>query len=274
MATLKEALRKKLTKKELSLLKASYDVVGDIAIIEIPQGLGKKEKLIGETILKLHKNIKVICRKMGTHSGRFRLQKLKVIAGENRKETIHRENNVQLKLNPEEVYFSVRLSNERKRICKMVRKGELILVMFSGVAPYPVVISKNTKAYQIYGIELNKKAHQYALENLRLNKANNVALFQGDVKKIVPKLYKVFDRIIMPLPKGAETYLSVALKVARKGTMIHLYMFLQDKEIAEAKDRVKEICKINTKVIKIINTVKCGQYAPFTYRVCFDIRIM
>lgn len=274
MATLKEVLKKKLTKKELSLISASYDVVGDIAIIEIPYGLGKKEKMIGETILKQHKNIKVVCKKIGIHSGRFRLQNLKVIAGENRKETIYKENNIQLKLNPEEVYFSVRLSNERKRIYKMIRKGELILVMFSGVAPYPIVIAKNTKAEQIFGIELNKKAHEYALENLKLNKVNNISLLQGDVRKMVPKLYTVFDRIIMPLPKGAETYLGVALKVARKGTMIHLYMFLQDKEIPAAKKKIKEICKINTKEIKIIDTVKCGQYAPFTYRVCFDIRIM
>jgi len=274
MATLKEVLRNKLNKKELSLLKTSYDIVGDIAIVEIPYGLGKKEKLIGETILKNHKNIKVVCKKAGIHSGRYRLQKLKVIAGEKRKETIYKENNVELKLNPEEVYFSVRLSTERKRVAKLVRKGEQVLVMFSGVAPYPVVIAKNSKAAYICGVELNKKAHEYALENLKLNKTKNVAIFQGDVKKVVPKLYKVFDRIIMPLPKGAENYLGVALKAARKGTMIHLYMFLQDKEIAEAKDMIKEICKVNAKTIKIVNTEKCGQYAPYTYRVCFDIRIM
>jgi len=274
MATLKEALKKKLTKKELSLFTKSYDVVGDIVIVEIPHGLGKKEKFIGETILNIHKNIKVVCKKVGIHSGRFRLQKLKIIAGENRKETIYKENNVQLKLNPEEVYFSVRLSNERKRISKLIRKRELILVMFSGVAPYSVVIAKNTKAAQIFGVELNKKAHQFALENLKLNKIDNVSLFQGDVRKIVPKLYKVFDRIIMPLPKGAKNYLDVALKVARKGTMIHFYDFLQDKEIPSKKKEIKETCKRNTKDIKIIDIVKCGQYAPYTYRVCFDIRIM
>jgi len=274
MATLRDILSKKLTKKELSSLKTSYDVVGDIAILEIPPGLRKKEKIIGETVLKLHKNIKVVCKKAGIHSGRFRLQKLKIIAGDKRKETIYRENNVQLKLNPEEVYFSVRLSNERKRIAKLIRKKELVLVMFSGIAPYPIVIARNSKAAQIYGVELNKKAHSYALENLKLNKVNNVFLFQGDVRRIVPKLYKVFDRIVMPLPKGADTYLDVALKVARKGTMIHLYDFLQEKEISGKRDKIREICKINTKQIKIINTEKCGQYSPYTYRVCFDIRVM
>ncbi len=274
MTTLKEALKKKLTKKELSLLSTSYDVVGDMAIIDIPYGLGKKEKTIGETLLKLNRHINVVCKKQGIHSGRFRTQKLKIIAGEKRKKTIYKENNAQFKLNPEEVYFSVRLSNERKRIYKMIKKGELILVMFSGVAPYPVVISKNTKANEIYGVELNKKAHKYALENVKLNKAKNVRLFQGDVRKIVPKLYKVFDRIIMPLPKSAETYLGVALKVSGKGTIIHLYLILNEADVLKTKDNIKEICKKNAKTVKIMDIVKAGQYSPYTFRFCFDIRVM
>ena len=274
MVTLKEALKKKLTKEELSLLQSSFDVVGDIAILEIPRGLGKKERIIGDMILELKKNIKVVCKKQGIHSGKYRLQKLKIIAGEKRKETIYKENNVQFKLNPEEVYFSARLSNERKRISSLIKKGEIILVMFSGVAPYPIVIAKNTKAEEIFAVELNKKAHKYALENIKLNKIENVHLFQGDVRKTVPKIYKVFDRIIMPLPKSAETYLDVAIKEARKGTMIHLYLILNEDEVSAMKDKIKEICKINTKQIKIIDVVKAGQYSPYTYRYCFDIRVM
>jgi tRNA (guanine37-N1)-methyltransferase len=274
MVKLKEVLKKKLTKKELSLLKTSYDVVGDIAIVEIPYGLGKKEKSIADTILKEHKNINVVCKKVGIHSGKFRLQKLKIIGGEKRKETIHKENNAQLKLNPEDVYFSVRSGTERKRIASLVKKGEEVLVMFSGVAPFPIVISKNSNASKIYAVELNKKAHKYALENLKLNRIKNVELFQGDVRKLVPKLYKVFDRIIMPLPKSAETYLDVALKVSRKGTMIHLYVFLQENEITEMKDKIKDMCKANAKDVKIIHVEKCGQYSPYTYRMCFDIRVL
>jgi tRNA (guanine37-N1)-methyltransferase len=41
---LKESLKGKLTKKELESLKTSFDVIGDVAIIEIPDELKKKEK--------------------------------------------------------------------------------------------------------------------------------------------------------------------------------------------------------------------------------------
>jgi len=44
MVTLRQALEKKLTKKEREKLISSYDVLGSIAIIEIPPELEKKEK--------------------------------------------------------------------------------------------------------------------------------------------------------------------------------------------------------------------------------------
>ena len=49
-----------MTAKEIENLITSFDLVGDIAIIEIPGELKKKEKIIAKTLLGLHKNIKVV----------------------------------------------------------------------------------------------------------------------------------------------------------------------------------------------------------------------
>ena len=274
MAKLRDALADKLTEKEISLLKSSYDVVGDVAILEIPEQLKKKEKIIAQELLNLNKNIKVVCKKTGIHKGAFRLQKLKHLLGEKRKTTIYKENNVRLNLNPEKVYFSVRLSTERKRIYESVKPGESILVMFSGSGVYPIVISKNTKAKEIYGIEINPYAHKIAIENIELNKIKNVKLLKGDVRKVVPKLKKKFDRILMPLPKDAENFLETALIAAKKGTIINFYDFAQEKEFENRKKLVIDICKKLGRKIEILNLVKCGQYAPFTYRICIDFKIL
>ncbi|MAG50807.1 hypothetical protein CL621_04185, partial [archaeon] len=84
----------------------------------------------------------------------------------------------------------------------------------------------------------------------------------SDVRKVVPKFGKKFDRILMPLPKGAKTYLDLALKVIKSKGIIHLYMFLQEDEIK----------RIKLKGFKILRRVKCGQYSPRLYRVCLDIQ--
>jgi len=272
--TLKAQLKSKLTEKELSKAARSYDLIGDIAVIEVPRALKKKGKLIAETLLKSQKSIKVVAKKSGKHKGRFRLQKLKILAGEKRKEALHRENKVMLKLDAEKMYFSPRQAAERKRIAEQVKKGESVLVMFSGCAPYPLVISKNSEAKEVYGIEINPAAHRYGVENIKLNRAGNVKLFKGDVKKVLPKMKKKFDRIVMPLPKGALPFLSHALRHVKKNGTIHFYDFLEEKSIpGKAVDKIREECRKEKKQCRIKKVVKCGQLAPRTYRVCADFSV-
>ena len=274
MTTLKDALKGKLTAKQLSVLVRSFDSIGGIAIIEIPKELEKKQKLIAETLLNLHKNIKTVAKKEGIHKGVFRTQKLKIIAGERTKESEYKENNVRLKLNAEKVYFSPRLGTERKRVMEQVKKGEKVLIMFSGCAPYVCVIAKNTKAKEVVGIEINPAAHKYAEENIRLNKLSNVRLYKGDVRKVIPKLREKFDRIAMPLPKGGENFIGVALKAAKKGGLVHFYDFLHEDCFGLAREKIKAACKKAKKKCKILRTVRCGQFGPRIYRICVDFRVL
>ena len=269
---LKDLLKSKLTEKQMEKLPNAYDIIGDILIIDLDPILKKKEKLIAETLLKTHPNIKVICKKQDMRKGKYRTQKLSILAGEKRKETIYRESGVMLKLNVETSYFSPRSANERIRICKQVKKGESILAMFSGIAPLPVVLAKNTQAKKIIGIELNPKAHAYALENLRLNKITNVGLINEDVKKA--NLNQKFDRILMPLPKTGEEFLPLALGYSKKGAVIHYYAFLKEEEFENEKEKIKQICMANKKNCSILDIVKCGHYKPYVYRTCVDIKIL
>ena len=102
----KDIIKDKLSKTEFNELPSSYDIIGEIIITEINQDLVKHENLIGNAMLKTHKNIKTILKKSGIHSGEFRTQKLEFIAGENKKVTEYRENNVKIKLDVEKIYFS------------------------------------------------------------------------------------------------------------------------------------------------------------------------
>ncbi|MFH1209543.1 MAG: hypothetical protein V1663_02025 [archaeon] len=269
MVTLKEALKNKLSKKDLNLVPSSFDIIGTIALFsKLSKELKNKEKIIAKTLIDLNKNIKTVVKKTEKYSGRLRLQKVKIIAGEKTKETIHKENNVTLKLNIETCYFSPRSGSERLRIAKLVKNNESILTLFSGIAPFPLTIERNSNPKEIYAIELNKECHKYAKENLLLNKSRKIILFQGDVKKVLPKIKKKFDRIIIPLPKSSKSYLDLALKHSKKNTVIHFYDFSKENEFPQASiKKIEKYCKI-----KLINAVKCGNYSPYTYRVCIDFR--
>jgi len=119
---LKTLLKEKLSKEEIRRIKTSFDTVGEIAILEIDEDMRTKEKIIAQTLLETQKNIKTVLRKDEAHTGEYRTQNMKWLAGENKKETTHKENSVALKVNVETVYFSPRLSTERKRIANQVKE--------------------------------------------------------------------------------------------------------------------------------------------------------
>ncbi|MBD3361335.1 tRNA (guanine-N1)-methyltransferase [Candidatus Woesearchaeota archaeon] len=272
---LKQALKNKLTKKQLSLVRASFDVVGTIAIIEIPDELIKKQKIIAKEVLKLNPHIKTVLKKSGIHYGEYRRQKMVFLAGVNTKITEHRESGVRILLDVEKCYFSSRLGTERLRIARQIVPKEEILVMFSGVAPYPLVFAKNTQAKAIYGVEKNPVAHDFGERNVLLNKFwEKIRLIKGDVRLVVPMIGKKFNRILMPMPKTADEFIPVALRVAKKNTIIHFYDFGREEEFRGIRKKIKKSCKQLKKKCRILRTVKCGNYSPGVYRVCIDFKMV
>jgi len=268
---LKEALKGKLTDKERDLLRG-FDTIGDIAVLEIPRELENKKKVIAKKLLELLPYIKVAVKKKGGHTGVYRKQPVEIIAGEKRKTTVHKEFGVEMALNVETCYFSPRLANERERIAKQVKQGETVLVMFSGVAPYPLIIAKHSQAYKVYGIEANPEAHKYAVENVKRNRlGHKIILIKGDAKKAIPKVK--FDRIVMPWPQRADEFLGAALKAANKGTFMHFYDFQPEGQWDEAKNIVIEACKKAKKKCKILKVVECGQVGVRQNRVCVDFLV-
>ncbi len=273
---LKEVLKKRLTKKELGFFHKSFDVIGDIAIIDIPKELKRKEKLIANTLLSFN-NIKTVLKKASKVKGRLRTRKLVWVAGEKKKETLHKESGCRFKLNVETCFFSPRLSSDRLDLAKQVKLGERVLVMFSGVGSAPIVIAKNSKAKEVYAVEISRAASKYAGENVKLNKLDNVKVMQGDVKRIIPQLVKKrikFDRICMMRPNLKETFLEDALKVAKKGTVINMHDFLFKQEIPFVSlkkiEDALEKSRGKLKRYRFIKWRKAGDIAPRKFRVRLD----
>jgi len=269
-ASLKEALAGKLTDAELSLVPKAFDVIGDIAVLEIPQELAAKNKLIAEALLSTFKSIKVVAGKKTGVDTEYRTRDVEVLAGENRTETVHKEAGCAYKLDVTKAYFSPRLGTERMRIANQVKEGERVLVMFAGVGPYPILTAKAAKPKEVYAIELNPYAVGYMKENIKLNKVRVTAIL-GDAKTETPKLGK-FDRIIMPLPKDAGNFLDVALPALNKGGVIHYYTFTGT--TLEAAEEAVKICRGLGCEIEVLASVECGTYSARLSRMCVDFRVL
>ncbi len=268
-----EALAGILNDKELGEVVGSFDLVGDIAIMEIPETLVKKEREIAEAITRVHPNVKVVAKKQGPMEGEYRVRKLKVIFGENWTETVYKENGLKMLLDVAKVYFSPRLSFERKRIAGEVKDGERILALFAGVGPFPLVIAKSKKNCEIVAVELNPVATGYMERNIALNKMKNITAICGDVREIVLRDYPDWaDRILMPLPKDAEFFLKAAYAGAKDGAIIHFYTFADiNGPFADARGKIA--AHLGKGKYGIANERVVRPFSPALVQVVVDLKV-
>lgn len=272
---LREALAGKLSPEEASLVPRAFDVIGDVAIIEIPRELSCRKKEIAKALAATHKRVKTVCNKRGERAGDFRLSDLEVILGEDT-ETVHIEHGCRFKVDVRKVYFSVRESTERRRIGEMIKPGEDVLVMFCGICPSPIVYAKmQPKIGRAWGVDINPQAHAYALENIRLNKVQGkVTSICGDVRTEVPRIGKKFDRITMPLPKGAHEFLDVAIAAAKDGGIIHFYYFDSEKDLFSGALRIiRAAAKKANRKIRVVRKLKVLPYGPRIWKICVEFRV-
>lgn len=254
---------------------ANYDIIGNISIVKFKRGTKSSEKKgFALNLLKQCKALTTVLEKTGKFKGRLRTLKTKHIAGVKTKEAAYRENGCVFRLNVETCYFSPRLASERKEIASMVKNGENVMVLFAGVAPFSIVIAKNSKPSKVISVELGRECNKYALENVKRNKlTGRVESIQGDVRRVLPKMGQRFDRIVMARPNLKDSFLDVAFPRIKKGGMIHYYGFYPEAEVNEIREMIEGEAKRAKRKIKIVRVKKAGDIGVRTYRYRADIKV-
>ncbi|NVM55068.1 MAG: class I SAM-dependent methyltransferase family protein [Candidatus Helarchaeota archaeon] len=254
----------------------SFDIIGQLAIIEIPEELESFEALIGSTLLNLHPSLKSIFKKLEPIKGDFRLRNLQLLAGINNSETVHKENKCKYEMDIKKVYFSPRLVTEHARVCSLVKKNEIILDMFAGIGPFSILIAKQKQA-QVFAVDINPAAIYYLERNSFLNKVENfVTPLEGNVRDVIKNyIEQKFDRIIMNLPLKSCEFLDVASQVLKKDGIIHYYQFASESDFpTKVLDDLKnEIVGNGRKVEEILEIRKVRPYAPYIWQIGIDILV-
>lgn len=256
---------------------ANYDILGNIAVIKFSKGVEKKEKLEKAIeLMKQYKTLRTVVEKADKVSGRLRTMKIKHLLGQKNLIADYKESGCRFKFNIETCYFSPRLSNERIEIAKLIAKTKVknVLVMFAGVAPFPIIISKYANPKKIVAIELGRECCKYARENLRLNKIySGIEIIQGDVKKISQKLKEKFDAIVMPRPNLKEKFLKEALNLSKRNTKIIYYGFSKETKKDDMILDLEREAKKCRKKIKILDVKEAGDIAPYEHRYRIEILV-
>jgi tRNA (guanine37-N1)-methyltransferase len=266
--SLKDHLKNKIDDDKIDEIKKSFDIIGEVVILEIPEEFEGDKYIIGEAALKFTKR-RAVYRKKSEIKGVIRTRELEHLAGDDISETVHKEFGSRFLLDVRNVYFSPRLATERRRISEQIQRDEIIIDMFAGVGPFSISIAKEHKV-KIYAIDINQDAYKYIKKNIELNKLEgNIIPLLGDVGEVLTGLNLKADRIIMNLPGTAWNFLDTAIKSLKPGGVLHYYEFAS--EYQKPIERIIETAY--PRKVEVLNSRKVKSKSPGIWHMGIDVRI-
>jgi tRNA (guanine37-N1)-methyltransferase len=227
---LKRVMRNKLEDSEVSKLTSSFDTIGSIVILRIPETLIDKRHMIGDTILDNIKSAKSVYMQTSPIAGDHRTRKLELVAGDDNPVTFYKEYGCRFKVDVEQTYFSPRLSTERFRIASLTSENEVVTNMFAGVGTFSVIICKHRNVKKVYNVDINRAAHELSVFNSRLNKMEEkIENLCGDAREIANSYINgKSDRVLMPLPEKARYFVNDAVNCLKEGQgIIHYFLHVR-----------------------------------------------
>jgi len=269
-----------LPSEELSCIYNSFDIIGDIAIIRVANYNVANAEAAAKQIMAIHKNVKTVFAQTSPVSGDFRVRELKLLAGEGKTSTKHRESGCVFAVDVRKCYFSPRLSHERSRIARLIKSGETVVNMFAGVGCFSIIIAKTAPQTKVFSIDVNPMAIKYMEESVKINRVyGKVTPLLGDSKDIInEQLQHMADRVLMPLPGKALEYLPYAvLALKPSGGWIHLYDFQHatGKEDPVEKTKLKVAQKLDSLGVdyKFVFSRVVRSTGPNWYQTALDIQV-
>jgi tRNA (guanine37-N1)-methyltransferase len=203
-------------------LPRSFDVVGDIVLIRLPDSLEPRKEEIGQALLSFVPSARIVGLDRGVH-GPERRRRVERIAGTGGWRTRHRENGLDLEVDLERAYFSPRLAHEHERVAAEVSEGERVYDLCCGVGPFALLLARDGRASRITAVDSNPAA----VSMLRATAARypwggRIEVVEAPVERFLPRAEAV-ERVILNLPHEGIKYLpSVAPTIAPRGRL-HYY---------------------------------------------------
>lgn len=275
---LKEVLQERLDRTELEKLSSSFDIIGTIAIIKIPDSLTSKRKLIADALIEEIRPVKSVFCQVSAIEGDYRLRKLELISGENSPITVYKEHGCTFKVDVINTYFSPRLSTERLRIAKLTEPNEVIVNMFGGVGTFSIIISRYNNSAKVYSIDSNPIAIDMCRQNIEINKlTGNVFPVFGDAEQEIHKGLKgIAKRVLMPLPEKAKDFVDAAVSSLENGSgTIHYFCHVgADNKKNAIQNGIMDTSESFSKFDHTIRNVRVvREVGPRFYQIVSDVMV-
>ncbi|MDF1537791.1 MAG: class I SAM-dependent methyltransferase family protein [Candidatus Thorarchaeota archaeon] len=275
--TLRDALEGILTEEQLDLLPRAYDLIGDIAVLEIPEELSDFQYAIGEAFLQVRSNFTTILGKKGAIKGTLRTREYVLLAGLDKTSTTHTEYGCKIAVNLAKAYFSPRLLEEHNRIAQLVGKNEHVVDMFTGVGPFALHIARKVDC-KVTAVDINPNAIALLKMSMPMNRLiGQIEAVNHDIRNYVKATKsQIADRVIMNHPSGSSDFISEACRLLKRGGIMHYYDFIggEDPEGAISVKIKQLVSKEGRRIDEISLIRRVRDSAPYEYHIVVDAIIL
>lgn len=254
-----------------SHLPTSFDIIGDIAVLKVPEPLLLHRKEIGRAILQANPRLRVVAQDRGV-VGAFRVRDLEIVAGEPRTTTVHTEFGLRYHVDVARAYFSPRLGRERLRLAEQVVEGEAVADPFAGVGPYAILIANRRRPARVVASDANPAAVEFLRRNVAANRVGRVEVRAGDARDVLRAAAPV-DRIILDLPHSAMDFLPDALAALGSHGTVHVYGILEDADREDRVRAIREAVESSGRTAASVEVHVVRAYAPTQHHVAFDVMV-
>lgn len=271
--SIKEKASRYLPKELINLIPNKWEKIGNVLTIVLPKEISQYKKDVAKAYAEIL-NCKTVLNDIGGISGELRKPNVEILYGSKDTETIHKENNIVYKLDPQNVMFSSGNMDERIRMANISNSKEFVVDLFAGIGYFTLPIAVYSKPEKLFACEKNPESFSYLSENVSLNNVHSIVEpILGDSKLIAPK--NVANRVLMGYFGNTNEFLPTAFECLKNHCgFIHYHdKFVQEEVPEKAIHDVKVIAEKYDRKINLLKFKCVKSYAPGIAHYVFDIKV-
>jgi tRNA wybutosine-synthesizing protein 2 len=270
---IKKNLADEIPSELLCKITDKWEKIGHVLIISLPSFFDKYKKIIGEVYADVL-DCKTVLNDTGGISGEFREPETELIFGSSDTTTIHKENDVKYKLDPQKVMFSSGNMNERIRMANISKPEEIIVDLFAGIGYFTLPIAVYSRPKHIFAIEKNPVSYDFLCENIVLNDVTDIVEpIKGDNRDVTPE--NVADRVVMGYFGATIRFLPTAFRCLSDNCgIIHFQDKFPDDDVpSRPMEHINNEARKFGLRVNLLKYIKIKSFAPGISHYVFDLEV-
>jgi tRNA wybutosine-synthesizing protein 2 len=271
---IKTRLSNEVPAEFLRILPEKWEKIGSVVALKLPQELQRYKQVIGRVYAEVL-GCSSALHEVGGVSGVYRQPTVEVIYGSSKTETIHSENGIRYKLDPQKIMFSSGNMKERVRMANISSHDETVVDLFAGIGYFSLPMAVYSRPKMIFSCEINPLSYQYLCDNIVLNQVSDIVEpLLGDNRLIAPK--DCADRVILGYLQNSKEFLPVAFECLKNKTGIMHYHETVPCELLPTLplDHIQKAAERYHRSVELVHTQVIKSYAPTIDHVVLDVRVV